>query len=397
MLSNLKEQIQKQIEKIINDSYQEFDSLPSVELEIPSDKKHGDFSCNIALKSAKVFKKPPVKIANEIVEIIRSDFDKLPLGKKISNIEVKNPGFINFYLSPNAVFDVLDQVFSQGGDYGKSKFGNQEKVQIEFVSANPTGPLSVAHARQAAVGDVLGNILKVIGFDVTKEFYVNDEGNQINILGQSIELRAREILGETIDFPDECYQGEYLKDMAHIYIDNNEIKSVEDPKMMEKIDIMQFGVDYLLDVIKSDLKEFGVNFDVWSHQAKIAANKDIESILEYLSSKSLSYEKDGALWFSSTKFGDDKDRVLRKSDGAYTYLTPDIVYHKDKFDRGFSRVFNIWGPDHHGYIPRIKAAAVALGKQSQDLEVLIVQLATIYKNGEVISMSTRRGQYISLS
>lgn len=396
MFSDTKNQLKEIIRTSIEDLYPKESPCPSVELEIPADSLHGDLSCNIALKSAKHLRKSPQMIANQFMDRIQNNINASSLKDKIEKMEVKNPGFINIFFSSKALSGNLEDVFNQGQNYGRSSFGKDEKIQIEFVSANPTGPLSVAHARQAAVGDVLGNILLFLGFDITKEYYVNDEGNQINILGKSIQLRTLEILGEEVDFPEECYQGEYIKEMAKVFIEKHQIETAGQGQETDLNIYMEFGVDYLMDVILNDLSDFGIRFDVWAHQSEIATEKRIEKICEFLKKSELAYESEGALWFKSTAFGDDKDRVLRKSDGAYTYLAPDIVYHKDKFDRKFNRVVNIWGPDHHGYINRIKAAAQALGKEDDSLTVLIVQLATIYRKGKPVSMSTRRGQYISL-
>lgn len=395
MLADLRTQLISFIEACLSE-YPGIDKNVIIELDVPSDKSHGDFACNVALRLAKSFRKPPFDLAHDLIQVFQKKLAANPLQSKIAKIEVKKPGFINFFLTAEAFYDVLAQVFKESKDYGRLNFGAGKKIQIEFVSANPTGPLSVAHARQAAVGDALANILNFIGFEAVKEFYVNDEGNQINILGKSIQLRALEILGQKIEFLEDCYQGEYIKDMAQKFMDERHIKTAAQLEKEELPRFAQWGADYLLAVIKEELNDFGVKFDVWSHQSKIATNKEIERVLEFLKSKGFLYEKEGALWFRSTDFKDDKDRVVKKSDGAYTYLTPDIVYHQNKFKRGFNQVFNIWGPDHHGYIPRIKAAVAALGYDAQNLEVLIVQLATIYRDGQPISMSTRRGQYISL-
>ena len=394
MLSHLKVQLQALLEESLKEAFPQQQDFPSIELERPSEKIHGDMACNVALKSAKILRKSPLQIANEILLVLNKNLNTL--NGQVLKVEVKNPGFINFYLSPEAFYSVLTEIFKQDEKFGRSDIGQKAKVQIEFVSANPTGPLSVAHARQAAVGDALGNILEAVGFKVTKEYYVNDEGNQINILGNSIRLRAKEILGERIEFPEDGYQGEYIKDMAREYLKKSKIDTLEKLAKHSLEKFRQFGVDYLMDVIKKDLEDFRARFDVWSHQSKIATPKSIAAVLELLKKKGFVYEKEGALWFRSTDFGDDKDRVVKKSDGSYTYLTPDIVYHKHKYERGFQKVFNIWGPDHHGYIPRVKAAVQALGYDPNSLNVLIVQLATIYRDGKPLSMSTRRGQFISL-
>ncbi len=396
MLTELKDQLQALIEASVKEAHPALEQYPSATLEIPADKIHGELSTNIAMRLTKLAKKDPISVATELCSIIQKNLSKSPLKDKVKSVEVKKPGFINFYLTVNAFYDILADVFKKGKDYGRLAEGKKQKLQIEFVSANPTGPLSVAHARQAAVGDALANIFKFVGYDVTKEFYLNDEGNQINILGRSIELRAREELGESVTFPEDGYQGDYIKDMAKEFMAKRKVKTVADLNKIAPEDFRQFGVDYLLAVIKEELKNFGVIFDVWSHQSKIATLKNTEKVLIELKDKGFIYEHEGAWWFKSTQFGDDKDRVVKKSDGSFTYLAPDIVYHKDKFQRGFNQVFNIWGPDHHGYIPRIKAAVAALGFDPKNLEVLIVQLATIFRDGKPLSMSTRRGQYISL-
>jgi len=264
------------------------------------------------------------------------------------------------------------------------------------VSANPTGPLTVAHGRQAAIGDTLVNILQAVGFDAKREYYVNDEGNQINILGRSIKARAQQILGQDIPLFEDAYQGEYIRLMAQVFMEQGRIKTLEDLEKQPEAAFRQFGVAYLMDLITKDLEDFGVHFDTWSYQSRIANGTAIEKLLADFRAKEFVYDSEGAWWFKSTLWGDDKDRVVRKSDGQYTYLTPDIVYHQDKFARGFERIVNILGPDHHGYIPRIKAAAAALGHSVDDLDILIVQLATIYRDGKEVSMSTRRGEFISL-
>lgn len=396
MLDALKTQLQNVLADSLKDIFASENNVPEVILEIPADKTHGDFSCNIALKSAKLLKKSPIAVAERIIAAFQKELSLNFLKNKIQKVEVKAPGFINIFLSSESFYDVLTAIGKQKDLYGQTSIGQGEKVQIEFVSANPTGPLSVAHARQAAVGDALGNILKFLGFNVDKEYYVNDGGNQINILGLSVHARAFQILGKEVEFLEDYYQGEYIKDMARLFMEENKIKTLADLEKKTSKEFSQWACAYLLGVIKKELSDFGVHFDAWSYESKISTPEKIEKTLRALKSKDLVYEKEGAWWFRSTSFGDDKDRVVKKSDGAYTYLAPDIVYHENKFNRGYSWLINIWGPDHHGYIPRIKAAAQALGKNKEDLDVLIVQLATIYRNGELLSMSTRRGQYISL-
>lgn len=396
MLSSFKTQLQTRLQEALKGSQLAGAALPDVSLEIPVEKLHGEFSCNIALKSAKVLRKSPMAIAEEVSAIFREYLPRTPLKDKIAKIEVKNPGFINFFLSSAAFFDVVEEIFRSQERYGRCDFGAKTKIQVEFVSANPTGPLSVAHARQAAVGDALVNILNFIGFDAKREYYVNDGGNQINLLGESIRCRAGELLGKAVALPENGYQGEYIKDIARAFMDKQHVRSIEDLDKQDPKAVSRFGAEYLLDVIKKDLEDFHVRFDIWSSESKIATHAKIEETLGGLRKKGFIYDQDGAAWFKSTQFGDDKDRVVKKSDGSYTYLAPDIVYHKNKFERGFARVINIWGPDHHGYIPRLTAAVEALGKDRTAIEVLIVQLATIYREGQPVSMSTRRGEFISL-
>jgi len=395
MSSDFKTQLIAFLKRSLNEKFSS-DELPPIELETPAQKIHGDFACNIALKSAKIFKKAPIKIADDFCSIFQNNILNSPLADKIAKIEVKNPGFINFYLSSEAIFDILHQIFVDQNFYGKLDFGQNKKIQIEFVSANPTGPLSVAHGRQAAVGDALVNILNFIGFEAKREYYVNDGGNQIRILGLSIKSRALEILGEDIEFPKDGYQGDYIKEMAQIFLDQEGIPNTQVLEERPLTAFMRFGKEYLLEVIKKELDDFGVHFDHWTYESEVATEENILAVLKRLEDKGLTYEHEGALWFKSTGFGDDKDRVLKKSDGTYTYLTPDITYHQNKFSRGFDHVYDILGPDHHGYIARITAAAMALGQTKEALKVLIVQLATIYRDGNKVSMSTRGGQYITL-
>ena len=361
--------------------------IPPIYLENPKNKTYGDLSSNIALRIANLCKRNPQDIAQLIREHLAEN-SKGEFKDSIKNIEVKSPGFINFFFTKQYLCETLKSVLKEKNNFGKVNIGRNEKVQIEFVSANPTGPLSVAHARQAAVGDALASIFKFLGFKVTKEYYVNDEGLQIELLGKSIKARYDELIGEPTQLPEQGYQGEYVYEIA---------KEIINKKKKTKVNFSDYGVKHLLGQIKNDLKKFNVKIDIWFHQSALTKKGKVGNIVEYLKKKNLAYEQDGATWFSSGKFGDDKDRVLVKSDGSFTYLTPDIAYHQNKYARGFKRILNIWGPDHHGYIPRLKAAVQALGQKEDSLSVIIVQLATIYKDGKPVRMSTRAGQYITLS
>ncbi|MEI7999123.1 MAG: arginine--tRNA ligase, partial [Candidatus Omnitrophota bacterium] len=388
--------IRQKLNELIAQSLPKLETLPSILVDLPTDKAHGEFTCNIALQLSRILKKSPMVIASEILPVLQENLAKNPLNDFFVKIEVKPPGFINFYLSLKGFYSILEIVLEQKDKYGLSNYKEQTPFCLEFVSANPTGPLTVAHGRQAAVGDSLVNILNAVGYKAKKEYYVNDEGNQINILGRSIFFRAKEALGDKVEFPEDGYQGDYIRTMAGGFISQHAIKSAADLDKIDLNEFRQFGVDYLMKVIKEDLEDFNVIFDIWSYQSKIATPEAIESLLNDFKAKNYIYENEGALWFKSTQWGDDKDRVVKKGNGDYTYLTPDIVYHKDKFARGFKRIVNILGPDHHGYIPRIKAAAAALGHTVDDLDVVIVQLASIYRDGKPVSMSTRRGEFITL-
>jgi arginyl-tRNA synthetase len=388
----------RELQNLIEESLKLFEGIPypPVLIDVPADKQHGEFSCNVALQLSRQLKKSPLIIAQQVLPRLQELLKISSLNDQIATIEIKAPGFINFYLSAEGFYNVLYDVFRQKDNYGRSNFGEAKKFCLEFVSANPTGPLTVAHGRQAAVGDTLVNILQAVGFNAKREYYVNDEGNQINILGRSIKVRAQQILGSDVALFEDAYQGDYIRVMAQEFIGKHSIKTSADLDGQADDAFRRFGVKYLMDMIRKDLEDFDVHFDIWSYQSMIANPKAIEDLLADLRTKGFIYDSEGAWWFKSTLWGDDKDRVVRKSDGQYTYLTPDIVYHKDKFARGFERIVNILGPDHHGYIPRIKAAAGALGHSVDDLDILIVQLATIYRDGKEVSMSTRRGEFISL-
>lgn len=373
---------------------------PSSQVEIiidpPIYKEHGDFACPVALQLSKALRRNPLEIAESIKKEFEARLSLSVLAGQISSVDVFKPGFINLRLSPSAFYAVLKDILSKKDNFGRTDLGHGKRVLVEFVSANPTGPLTVAHARQAAVGDVLVNILNATGHHAEREFYVNDGGNQIRTLGLSVQLRAYELFGEKLEYPEDCYQGSYIIDMAKIFSDERKVMSLDGAKAISVEEYSSFAKDYLMEVIREDLRMFRVSFDNWSFESEVSNPEKIKQTLDELKEKGFIYEKDGALWFKSTQFGDDKDRVVKKSDGFYTYLAPDIVYHKYKYDRGFDLLVDILGPDHHGYIPRIKAAAQALGKDATALEGLIIQLATIFRDGKQLRMSTRAGEFISL-
>ncbi len=355
-------------------------------LDFPDDDRFGDLSTNIALRLAKPLKRAPRQVAELILDKLKDELAASGEPALFKEIKVEGAGFINFYLAESFFHSFLRELSKAGEKALRGSIGQGKSVLIEFVSANPTGPLSVAHARQAAVGDILARILDFCGYRVQREYYLNDKGNQINILGRSIELRLKELNGEKVVFPEDHYQGEYIKEIA------SGIKE----KGLEIKDFPEYGADYILAIIRDELKDFGVEFDSWFSQKKLEAGGQIEKILAELKDKGFVYEEGGAIWFKSTAFGDDKDRVVIKSDGSYTYLAPDIAYHQDKYRRGFNWMINLWGPDHHGYINRLKASVQAFGHDASSLSIVIVQLATIFRDGKPVQMSTRKGQYITL-
>ncbi|MCM8785833.1 MAG: arginine--tRNA ligase [Candidatus Omnitrophica bacterium] len=347
---------------------------------LPCEKEEfGDFYTNLSFKLADK-ENSPQKIAEIIKQKISPNLKGI-----IKKIETKN-GFINFFINEDIYRDHILKIFQNGKEYLKENIGNGKKILIEFVSANPTGPLTIAHGRQAAYGESLSRILKFCNFDVTKEYYINDAGKQIELLGESLKARYYQLKGIKCEIPEEGYFGDYLIDIA------KKIKEVKDDKNF----FVEFAFNEILQDIKNDLKIFGVSFDSWVKESEFIKNKEVENVLNFLKNKNLIYEKDGSLWFKTTIFGDDKDRVVVKKDKSYTYLATDIAYHKYKIERGFEIIINIVGPDHHGYIPRLKASIASLGFAPENLIVLIVQLTTLYRGKEKLRMSTRKGQFITL-
>lgn len=377
------------IKNIISDALRrleiEYDDSKIV-VEIPKDRNNGDFSTNIAMQLVKILKMNPREIANKIVSVIE---DK----EEIKKVEVAGPGFINIYLDDAYVFSGVESVLLEDSNYGKSLIGNNEKINIEFVSANPTGILHLGTARGAAYGANLANILSFAGYDVTKEYYINDAGNQIINLGKSIKERYKGLCGLEENMPEDGYYGSEIIDIAkNIYNEFNDSKLDADLEYFKET-----GVSYLLSIIKTDLSNFGVNFDVWTSEKKIRAKGRIEESLKILDEKGLVYKLDDATFLRTTVYGDDKDRVLIKSDGSYTYLVPDIAYHLDKFDRGFDYLVDVFGADHHSYVSRLKASIEALGYDKDKLEVRLLQMVRLLRDGEIVKMSKRTGGNITIS
>lgn len=366
------------------------DEVPAIVLEVPKDKAHGDLATNAAMQLTRIAKRNPRQIAEEIVKHI--DYEQAG----VERAEIAGPGFINFFLSKSYLYPVLEQIYAQGENYGRVKLGEGKKVQVEFVSANPTGSLHLGHARGAAVGDALCNVLDYAGYEVTREYYINDAGNQVVNLVKSIEARYLQELGQDVEMPEDGYHGEDIKGFAkELVAEQGDALLSRTPVEREEF-LRKFGLEKELDKIKRDLSRFRVGFDVWFSETSLYTDGQVEKSLEELRSKGRTYELDGATWLKSTEYGDDKDRVLVKNDGTYTYLTPDIAYHRNKYDRGFNRMINIWGADHHGYIPRVKAAMEALGNDPDKLTVLIAQMVSLFQDGEKVKMSKRTGKAVTM-
>ncbi len=396
MLKKIKELIILKISSSLKTSYNNNDLLLEIMrlpiiLEIPPNQELGDFSSPISMQLAKIVKKSPREIANTILK-------NLPKGDDpyIKNIAIAGAGYINFYLNNLWLKESLLNILEKNENYGKSTIGQGKKVQIEFVSANPTGPLHIGHGRGAAIGDTLANILKLCEYEVVKEYYINDVGNQMKNLGKSTQSHYYQILGNPIPFPENTYQGAYIKEIAQSIIDNYGNKYLTTEPSDSLPFFSQYTGDYILNGIKKDLENFGVNFDIWFRESSLHNDGTVDKMLKFLKEKNFIYEKDGALWLASTKFGDDKDRVVISKEGKTTYLASDIAYHYNKFNRGFSLIINIWGADHHGYIPRIKATVAALGYNEASVHVILYQLVNLLRDGKPVAMSTRTGEYVEL-
>lgn len=382
----LLQKIANAVNKYISKENLTLTTIPPIILESPKDKTHGDFATNVALQLSKQLKVTPRNIAGSIIKYLDSDC------QLVKKIEIAGPGFINFYLNDSWFLETIPQIIKQKKNYGSSNIGKNEKVMVEFVSANPTGPLHVGHGRGAVVGDVLANILDFAGFSVQREYYINDTGNQMQTLGISTRARYQEILGENIPFPDNGYKGNYIKNIAkEIFDKHNDKWKCSDVKIFYR-----YAGNYILKNIKNDLKNFGVRFDNWFEEKSLHESGQVQSALDELSKKGYLYEEEGAVWFKSSAFGDDKDRVVITKEKRTTYLAADIAYHKNKYERGFRKIIDIWGADHHGYVKRVKASVEALGYPSDSLNVILIQLVSLIRNGEPVSMSTRSGEFITL-
>ncbi len=404
------------IKKLIKESLQEIDkknNFSSEDIEVNSckDKKFGDFSSNIAMKYANTYKKNPRELAEDIINKIKEN-------DNIAKIEIAGPGFINFFISRNKKSEIIEKILEERNNFGKNSSGIKSSVLVEFVSANPTGPLHVGHGRGAAFGDCLSNILSENGFNVTKEYYVNDAGKQIDILTISVLQRYHELINSNEKFSyDDLYKGDYIWDIAaEIHRNHNSFFFIKNLKELNNLsqdeyiacikkkltnkkfdEMKKIAVEYILKDIKQSLNMAGIKYNSWFLESSLLESENLKLILDYLSQNNYTYAQDNALWFKSQDLGDEKDRVLVKENKDHTYLSTDIAYHKNKIERNFDKVINIWGADHHGYISRIKGAFQIFSKGKSELIVLLVQFANLYRGKEKIAMSTRSGEFITLN
>lgn len=370
----------------------EFNSIPDYLIEEPRDKSFGDFSVNVAMLMAKQAKRAPRDIANILAANMKTD------GTYIDEVTVAGPGFMNFKLDPAYVTQIINTVETEKACFGQTDFGKGQKINVEFVSANPTGPMHMGNARGGALGDCLANILKLAGFDVTKEFYVNDAGNQIEKLAVSLAARYKQIfLGEdNVPFPEDGYHGDDVAEHAKSFAKEHGDSFLNVPEDELKAALIDATLYKNIDAMKDGLKDYGIHYDVWFHESKLHENGDVLKTVEELTRRGYTYEKEGAIWFKATEFGLEKDDVLVRANGFVTYFAADIAYHKNKFDRGFETAVDIWGADHHGHVARLKAAMQALGIEPDRLEVILMQLVRLVRDGEAVRMSKRTGKAITL-
>ena len=378
----MKDIIKQVIEQALKANDITFDG--EIMIEVPAKKENGDYSSNIAMQLAKVLKDNPMNIANSIINSIKD--------VNISNVEVASPGFINFFVSKDYLLENINAIIKKGNDYGRSEAGKGQKVNVEFVSANPTGLIHIGTSRNAAYGDNISRIMSFSGYDVTREYYFNDGGVQIENLGKSTRARYFEQCQKECTFPEDGYHGAEIIDIA-----KELFEKYQDTKLEEDVEYFsKYASDYLIEIIKQDLKDFKVKFDVWTSEQDIRNSGKIEKSLDILRKKGDIYEEDGATWLKTTNYGDDKDRVIIKKDGNYTYIVPDIAYHLDKINRGYNEIIDVLGADHHGYINRLKASVEALGFDPDKIHIKIIQMVKLLRGGEEIKMSKRTGLTVTM-
>ncbi|MBT3812378.1 MAG: arginine--tRNA ligase [Gammaproteobacteria bacterium] len=409
------------VETLKIDGIIERELSPKINIERARDQQHGDFATNLAMLLAKPAKMNPRQLAEKIIAALATD-------EAVSKVEIAGPGFINFFIDPKAQYQIITTIHDQGNQFGLSQIGAGKKVQVEFVSANPTGPLHVGHGRGAAYGSAVADLLAAVGFEVEREYYVNDAGRQMDILAASVWLRYLEECGEVLTFPSNGYRGDYVREIAaNLHRESNneyrhpialvfeEIpadepqggdKDIHIDALIERAKVLlgdkqyrnvfQAGLNEILADIRHDLSEFGIDYQQWFSERQLMDDGSIDEALKRLGETGYLYEKEGATWFASSRLGDEKDRVVVRENGQSTYFASDIAYHMNKLDRGFEQIINIWGADHHGYIPRVTAAMQALGADTEKLKVLLVQFAVLYRGGEQVQMSTRSGSFVTL-
>ncbi|MBA8778083.1 arginine--tRNA ligase [Staphylococcus schleiferi subsp. coagulans] len=389
---NIIDQVKDTLVQEIKNSIQQaqiVDTIPDIKIEIPKDSKNGDYSTNIAMVLTKLAKRNPREIAQLIVDHLDTE------AAHVKSIDIAGPGFINFYLDPSYLNVVIDQALEQDLAFGRVAEPKNEKILVEYVSANPTGDLHIGHARNAAVGDTLSNVLDAAGYDVTREYYINDAGNQITNLAKSIEARYLQQLGYDAEMPQDGYHGQDIKNIGADLAEKQPhlVDLAEDERLKT---FRKLGVDYEMEKLKQDLADFNTHFDHWFSETSLYEKNEIKAVLAKMDELGYTYEKDGATWLRTTDFKDDKDRVLVKKDGTYTYFLPDIAYHYDKIQRGNQKLINLFGADHHGYINRLKASLETFGVDSNRLEIQIMQMVRLMQNGEEVKMSKRTGNAITL-
>ncbi|KXG74431.1 Arginine--tRNA ligase [Fervidicola ferrireducens] len=379
------------LRKAIEEGAVNLSRIPEFTVEVPQAKEHGDFAVNVAMLAAREAQMPPREIAKIIT-------DRMEIaGSGVEKVEVAGPGFINFHLEPTWANGVIRIILEEKENYGRLDIGKGKKVQVEFVSANPTGPMHMGNARGAALGDALASVLEMAGYDVTREFYINDAGNQIENFGLSLEARYLELLGYESQIPEGGYHGEDIKDHMRELIEKEGDRFLSVDPAERRAYFVEYALKKNIERMKRDLENFGVRFDVWFSERSLHESGKVDEVIKLLTERGYTYEKDGALWFKATEFGVPKDEVLIRQNGMPTYFAADIAYHKDKFDRGFVWVIDIWGADHHGHVPRMKGALAALGYDPDKLTIIIMQLVRLYRNGEIARMSKRTGRAVTLA
>ncbi len=391
VLGSIKENLKTALISAKAEGKIDFVSIPEFVVEVPREKQHGDFATNAAMLLTKEAKLPPREIAKLIVQFFPAD------NQYVASLDIAGPGFINFKLNNSWLYQVVPEIISKRENYGTINLGKGMKVQVEFVSANPTGLLHMGNARGAALGDSIANLLKAAGYDVEKEFYINDAGNQIENFAKSLEARYLQLLGQDVPFPDEGYHGEDVIDTVKLFTDQFGDKYLNVDVELRREMLIKYALDEKLNAIKNVLKNFGIEYDVWFSEQSLHDSGAIQETIETLDERGYLYEQEGALWFKGTEFGEEKDEVVVRSNGVPTYFAADMAYHRNKFKRGFKWVINLWGADHHGHVSRMKGAVKAFGYDPDQLEVVIMQMVRLFQGGEVVRMSKRTGTYITLS